>query len=326
MPMPGARATGVTADLATLIHYVAQLPGIERIRFTTSHPLEVTPSLIEAFASVRQACKPPAPAGTERLGSDPRAHEARLHDARIQGEDPPVARGAPRPHRLLGFHHRLSRRDASAISRRRSIWCVTVGFDQSFSFIYSRRPGTPAAALPDEVPHEVKLERLDAPAGAARTAGERHQPEPWSAACSACSSMRPPRRIARSSAGRTANNRWVNFAGPAEPHAPLHRCRDHRCAAPHAARPPARRRGCRLNLRGCRTAASRLREFLLEPADNARLANLCGPLDENLRLLEVAPRCARSAAAAIISASAASAPAAPRRRCARSSTLPRPKR
>ena len=49
-----------------------------------------------------------------------------------------------------------------------------VGFDQSFSFIYSRRPGTPAASLPDEVPHEVKQERLDAPAGAARPAGSAH--------------------------------------------------------------------------------------------------------------------------------------------------------
>jgi len=89
-----------------------------------------------------------------------------------------------------------------------------VGFDQSFSFLYSRRPGTPAAALPDAVAHEVKQQRL-----------ARLQAQLESQAHAISESMvgtrqrvlieRPARRNSRELAGRTANNRWVNFAGPA---------------------------------------------------------------------------------------------------------------
>jgi tRNA-2-methylthio-N6-dimethylallyladenosine synthase len=89
-----------------------------------------------------------------------------------------------------------------------------VGFDQSFSFLYSRRPGTPAAALPDEVSHEVKQERL-----------VRLQAQLEAQAHAISESMvgtrqrvlieRPARRDTHELAGRTANNRWVNFAGPA---------------------------------------------------------------------------------------------------------------
>jgi tRNA-2-methylthio-N6-dimethylallyladenosine synthase len=87
------------------------------------------------------------------------------------------------------------------------------GFDQSFSFIYSRRPGTPAAALPDEVPHEVKQQRLEllqqrlnsqARAISQRMVGSRQR----------VLIERPAKRNPRQLAGRTDNNRWVNFDGP----------------------------------------------------------------------------------------------------------------
>jgi tRNA-2-methylthio-N6-dimethylallyladenosine synthase len=90
-----------------------------------------------------------------------------------------------------------------------------VGFDQSFSFIYSRRPGTPAASLPNEVPHEVKQRRLE-------LVQERFNSQARSLSESMVGSRqrllveRPAKRNQQELAGRTDNNRWVNFEGPAE--------------------------------------------------------------------------------------------------------------
>jgi tRNA-2-methylthio-N6-dimethylallyladenosine synthase len=90
-----------------------------------------------------------------------------------------------------------------------------VGFDQSFSFIYSRRPGTPAASLPDEVPHAVKQQRLELLQqrlnGQARAISERMVGSRQRVLVE-----RPAKRNPRQLAGRTDNNRWVNFDGPAE--------------------------------------------------------------------------------------------------------------
>ena len=90
-----------------------------------------------------------------------------------------------------------------------------VGFDQSFSFIYSRRPGTPAASLPDDVPYEVKQSRLAA-LQAQLDAQARAISEQMVGSVQRVLVVRPARRDARELAGRTENNRWVNFAGPAE--------------------------------------------------------------------------------------------------------------
>ena len=84
----GAMADGAVVDLATLIHHVAAIAGIQRIRFTTSHPLEFSDSLVEAYAACAAARQSPAPAGAERLGSHPGADEARLHHAGIQAAHP----------------------------------------------------------------------------------------------------------------------------------------------------------------------------------------------------------------------------------------------
>ena len=86
-------------------------------------------------------------------------------------------------------------------------------FDQSFSFIYSQRPGTPAASLPDDVALEVKQQRL-ARLQAQLNEQARAISEPWSAARSACWSRARRRRTPAELAGRTENSRWVNFAGP----------------------------------------------------------------------------------------------------------------
>jgi tRNA-2-methylthio-N6-dimethylallyladenosine synthase len=89
-----------------------------------------------------------------------------------------------------------------------------VGFDQSYSFLYSRRPGTPAASLPDEVPQTIKQQRLEELQALIETQA-RLISEQMVGAVQRVLVVRPSRRDARELAGRTENNRWVNFAGPA---------------------------------------------------------------------------------------------------------------
>ena len=88
-----------------------------------------------------------------------------------------------------------------------------VGFDASFSFVYSPRPGTPAADLPDDTPHEVKLARLAAAAGAARTTTPRASARRWSARVQRILVEGPSRKDGNELMGRTENNRIVNFSG-----------------------------------------------------------------------------------------------------------------
>ena len=147
------------ADLATLIHHVARVPGIERIRFTTSHPLEFDDSLIEAFASVDKLANHlhlPVQSGSDRvLALMKRGYttlEFKDKVRRLRATRPDISISSDF---IIGFPGE-SERDFEA-----TLALVgELGFDQSFSFIYSRRPGTPAASLPDEVAPQVKQERL----------------------------------------------------------------------------------------------------------------------------------------------------------------------
>ncbi|HET7758271.1 MAG TPA: tRNA (N6-isopentenyl adenosine(37)-C2)-methylthiotransferase MiaB, partial [Steroidobacteraceae bacterium] len=209
----GAMADGARVDLATLIHHVARIPGIERIRFTTSHPLEFTDSLIEAFAHVPRLASHlhlPVQSGSDRvLALMKRGYTALEYKdkvRRLRAVRPDIAISSDF---IVGFPGESERDFAATLALVRE-----VGFDQSFSFIYSRRPGTPAAALPDEVPHEVKQERLarlqalletQAHAVSESMVGTRQR----------VLVERPAKKDARELAGRTANNRWVNFPGPA---------------------------------------------------------------------------------------------------------------
>ena len=107
----GPTHDGGVADLAVLIHAIAQIDGIGRIRFTTSHPLEFSDSLIEAYANVPQLANYlhlPVQAGSDRILQ---RDEARLHRAGVQAEDPQAARGAAGHLRLVRLHRRLPRRD-----------------------------------------------------------------------------------------------------------------------------------------------------------------------------------------------------------------------
>jgi tRNA-2-methylthio-N6-dimethylallyladenosine synthase len=209
----GPMADGALVDLATLIHHVARVPGIERIRFTTSHPLEFDASLIEAFASVPQLANHlhlPVQSGSDRvLALMKRGYtslEFKDKVRRLRAVRPDISLSSDF---IVGFPGESERDFEATLALARE-----VGFDQSFSFIYSRRPGTPAASLPDEVSHEVKQQRL-----ARLQAQLETQAHAISEAMVGTRQRvlveRPAKRNARELAGRTANNRWVNFAGPA---------------------------------------------------------------------------------------------------------------
>ena len=208
----GAMADGARIDLATLIHHVARVPGIERIRFTTSHPLEFNDSLIEAFAHVPQLANHlhlAVQSGSDRVlalmkrGYTGLEFKARVRDLRAVRPDISISTDF-----IVGFPGESERDFEATLALARE-----VGFDQSFSFIYSRRPGTPAASLPDEVPHEVKQRRLERLQGQLE-AQARAISESMVGTRQRVLVERPAKRNARELAGRTANNRVVNFAGP----------------------------------------------------------------------------------------------------------------
>jgi tRNA-2-methylthio-N6-dimethylallyladenosine synthase len=209
----GSMADGVQVDLATLIHHVARVSGIERVRFTTSHPLEFNDSLIEAFASVPQLANHlhlALQSGSDRvLALMKRGYtslEFKDKVRRLRAVRPDISISSDF---IVGFPGERERDFEATLALARE-----VGFDQSFSFIYSRRPGTPAASLPDEVEPAVKQQRL-----------ARLQAQLESQARLISESMvgtrqrvlieRPAKKDSGELAGRTANNRWVNFAGPA---------------------------------------------------------------------------------------------------------------
>ena len=208
----GPMEDGTLADLATLIHFVAAVEGVERIRFTTSHPLDFNDSLIEAYANVPKLNNQlhlPVQSGSDRiLSAMKRGHtvleyKQKLRKLRAVRPDISISTDL-----IVGFPGE-SEEDFTATMNL----IADVGFDQSFSFLYSPRPGTPAAALPDQVPQEVKQRRLElvqqrlteqARAISRRMVGTRQR----------VLIERPAKRNPAQLAGRTDNNRWVNFDGP----------------------------------------------------------------------------------------------------------------
>jgi tRNA-2-methylthio-N6-dimethylallyladenosine synthase len=210
----GPMADGTLADLSTLIHFVAAVDGVERIRFTTSHPLDFNDSLIEAYANVPQLnnyLHLPVQSGSDRiLAAMKRGHtvlEYKQKLRKLRSVRPDISISTDL---IVGFPGETDRDFEATMNL-----VADVGFDQSFSFIYSRRPGTPAAALPDEVPHEVKQQRLELLQqrlnGQARAISERMVGSRQRVLVE-----RPSRRNPAQLAGRTDNNRWVNFDGPAD--------------------------------------------------------------------------------------------------------------
>ncbi|MBT8442491.1 MAG: tRNA (N6-isopentenyl adenosine(37)-C2)-methylthiotransferase MiaB [Gammaproteobacteria bacterium] len=207
----GATHDGKWADLATLIRYVAKIDEIERIRFTTSHPLEFGERLVQAYADVPKLANYlhlPVQSGSDRiLAAMKRGHtilEYKQKIRRLREVRPDISLSTDI---IVGFPG-----ETDDDFRRTMDLVDQVGFDQSFSFVYSARPGTPAASLPDPTPREEKLARLAALQ--ARINENAMRISEGMIGTSQCVLIeRHARKDARQLAGRTENNRWVNFDG-----------------------------------------------------------------------------------------------------------------
>ena len=209
----GPMHDGTTADLALLIHYAAAIRGVERIRFTTSHPVEFSQSLIDAYGEVPELANYlhlPVQSGSDRvLAMMKRGHtvlEYKQKIRRLREKRPDISLSSDF---IVGFPGETEQ-DFEATLKLIS----DLNFDQSFSFIFSARPGTPAASLPDDVPLETKKKRLmklqqlvnrQAAAISEAMVGRKQR------ILVEGTSKRDENQLA----GRTENNRVVNFDGDA---------------------------------------------------------------------------------------------------------------
>ena len=204
--------TGETADFALLLDYVAAIPGLERLRFTTSHPNEFSQRLIDAYAKLPQLVNHlhlPVQHGSDRiLAAMKRGYTALEYKSTIR------KLRAVRPDIRLSSDFIVGFPGETEADFQTMMKLITdTGFDQSFSFVFSPRPGTPAAALEDLTPHALKIERL------------QHLQATIDANVLAISQSLvggvqrilvegPSRKDAHELMGRTECNRKVNFAGP----------------------------------------------------------------------------------------------------------------
>ena len=200
------------ADLAALIYFVAEVAGVERIRFMTSHPVEFRDSLVEAYRDVPKLANflhLPVQSGSDRiLALMKRGHtvlEYKQKIRRLREVRPDICISSDF---IVGFPGETERDFEATMDL-----IAEVGFDQSYSFLYSRRPGTPAASLPDDLPHDVKQARLE-------RLQQRVDAQSLAISRSMVGSVqrvlveRLAKKHERQVAGRTENNRWVNFDGP----------------------------------------------------------------------------------------------------------------
>ena len=200
------------ADFALLLEYVAEIPDIERIRYTTSHPKEFTPRLIAAYADIPKLVSHvhlPVQSGSDRvLAAMKRGYTALEYKSiirRLRQARPDICISSDF---IVGFPGETA--DDFAATMR---LIEEIRFDASFSFIYSRRPGTPAADLPDDTPADVKLARL-------QQLQARIDAQAQDISLSMIGTTQRvlidslARRDGRELAARTDNNRVVNFPGP----------------------------------------------------------------------------------------------------------------
>ena len=204
---------GEIADFALLLEYVAEIPGIERIRYTTSHPNEFSQRLIDAYARIPQLVNHlhlPVQHGSDRiLAAMKRGYtslEFKSTVRKLRAVRPDIRLSSDF---IVGFPGETEEDFARLMKL-----IEDVGFDHSFSFVFSARPGTPAAALHDDTPREAKLARLQQVQAAVEANGRRI------AQSLVGSTQRilvegPSRKDAGELMGRTECNRIVNFAGPA---------------------------------------------------------------------------------------------------------------
>ena len=209
----GRMADGSQADLALLIRAIAEIEAIGRIRYTTSHPVEFSDSLIEAHRDVRTLAAYlhlPVQAGSDRiLAAMKRGHTALEYKAkirRLREARPGISISSDF---IVGFPGE-SERDFDQTMKL----IDDIGFDQSFSFVYSARPGTPAANLPDDTPEAVKKARLQH-LQTAIEANARRISEAMVGTVQTVLVEGPSRKDPNELTGRTENMRYVSFAAPA---------------------------------------------------------------------------------------------------------------
>ena len=207
----GALHSGAVADFADLLLHIAEIDGIERIRFTTSHPREFTARLIAVYAEIPKLANHlhlPVQSGSDRvLAAMKRGYtnlEYRSIVRKLRRVRPDIGLSSDF---IVGFPG-----ETAADFDATMALVEEIGFDDSYSFLYSPRPGTRAAALPDDTPQGVKLERL-----------KRLQAQIDRQARAISDAMvgtvqrvlieGPSRKDADEMAGRSTNNRTVNFAG-----------------------------------------------------------------------------------------------------------------
>ena len=199
------------ADLAMLIEYIAEVPGIERIRYTTSHPREMTQRLIDAYAKVPKLVSHlhlPVQSGSDRILAAMKRNYTALEYKSIVRK-----LRAVRPDISLSTDFIVGFPGETEEDYERTMKLIDdVGFDASFSFIYSTRPGTPAAELPDDTPADLKTARLmrlqkriDELAGAVS--------ESMVGSVQRVLIEGVSKKNDAELAGRTDNNRIVNFVG-----------------------------------------------------------------------------------------------------------------
>jgi tRNA-2-methylthio-N6-dimethylallyladenosine synthase len=205
----GEMENGEVADFALLLEYVADIPGIERLRFVTSHPKEFTQRLIDAYAKIPQLVNHlylPVQHGSDRiLGAMKRGYTSLEYKSiirRIRAVRPDISISSDF---IVGFPGETEA-DFEAMMKL----AQDVGFDNSFSFIFSPRPGTPAANLADDTPHEVKLARLQR-FQALIDANTRKYSAAMVGTVQRILVEGPSKKDPRQLQGRTENNRVVNF-------------------------------------------------------------------------------------------------------------------
>ncbi|MBI4989542.1 MAG: tRNA (N6-isopentenyl adenosine(37)-C2)-methylthiotransferase MiaB [Rhodocyclales bacterium] len=209
----GLMADGEAADFAFLLDCVHDLPGIERIRYTTSHPREMTPRLIEAYARLPKLVSHlhlPVQSGSDRvLAAMKRGYTALEYKSivrRLRAARPDLSLSTDF---IVGFPGET---EADFEATMKLI--DEVGFDASFSFLYSPRPGTPAAELADDTPQDVKAQRL-------KRLQKRIEEQAQAISAAMVGTVQrilvegAAKKDAAELAGRTDNNRIVNFAGAA---------------------------------------------------------------------------------------------------------------
>jgi tRNA-2-methylthio-N6-dimethylallyladenosine synthase len=208
----GAMPDGDAADFALLLEYVCEMPGIDRVRYTTSHPKEFTQRLVDAYGRLPKLVDHvhlPVQSGSDRiLAAMKRGYTVLEYKSivrRLRAARPAVSLSTDF---IVGFPG-----ETAEDFERTLRLAEELGFDNSFSFVYSPRPGTPAADLPDDAPQAVKLERLQR-LQAVIEANARRISEGMVGTVQRLLVEGQSRRDADELAGRTGNNRVVNFAGP----------------------------------------------------------------------------------------------------------------